>query len=167
MTSKRNALTRFILLIGFGVTMTPVMADSPHFVGQTDATINSVGELVVSWKEAGLGNNQLISYYAGADASGFYACINGGGQHPQATNKEAFEGPVSGSGTFSSGQNGQVTASLTISPPSSTLDCPNGQSLVLACVTYSNIFLMDTTNGIDGSAPSAVSKTFFALPECL
>ncbi len=108
--------------------------------------MDNAGNLVVSWKEAGLGDNQLIDYVASSDANGFYACINGGGKHPQAANKEAFEGPVSGSGTFSSGKNGQITASLTVAPPASTLDCPNGQRLVLACVTYSSIALTDTTN---------------------
>ena len=62
-------------------------AQSPHFL---------------SAKEAGLGNNALISYTASADATATYACINGGGNHPKATNKETVSGLVSASGTFSS-----------------------------------------------------------------
>ena len=37
---------------------------------------------------------------------------------------------------------------------------------MLACVTYSQLALADTTNGIDAGLPSAVSRTFFTLPEC-
>jgi hypothetical protein len=43
-------------------------------------------------KEAGLGDNQLVDYVASADASATYACINGGGKHPQAQNKETVNG---------------------------------------------------------------------------
>ncbi len=150
-----------ILLIG----IVPVMASSPHFVW-SNASINNAGSLVVGWKEAGLGNNQVIDYYAGANASGYYACINGGNNHPQATNKEAFAGPVSAAGTFNSGKNGQITASLWMGPPASTLVCPPGQRLVLACVGYYNIMLWDMTNDIPASTPSTVFKTFFPLPEC-
>lgn len=80
--------------------------------------------------------------------------------------KEAFEGPVSGEGTFASGKNGQITASLEVAPPPSPLECPNGQRLVLACVTYANITLTDTTNGVSADVQGSVSRTFFALPEC-
>jgi hypothetical protein len=56
----------------------------------------------LSAKEAGLGNNALISYTASADATATYVCINGGGNHPKATNKGTVSGLVSASGTFSS-----------------------------------------------------------------
>ncbi len=165
MKAKRGAVIVLSVVMVFVLTVTTVMAASPHFINAS-AAVDNAGNLVVSWKEAGLGDNLLIDYVASADASGFYACINGGGKHPQAANKEAFEGPVSGSGTFNSGKNGQITASLTVAPPPSPLDCPNGQRLVLACVTYSNIALADTTNGIDANVPGSVSRTFFPLPEC-
>jgi hypothetical protein len=45
-------------------------------------------------------------------------------------------GPVSNSGQFTSGKNGQITGSLTLSPPPSTLSCPPGQSRVIVSVTY-------------------------------
>ncbi len=153
----------FLMILVIGVI--PVMASNPHFVW-ANASINNAGSLVVSWKEAGLGNNQLIDYIVSADAAGLYACINGGSNHPQASNKEAFAGPVSSTGTFSSGKNGQITASLSAAPPAATLVCPTGQRLVLACVTYSNIALADVTNNIPAPIPGAVSKTFFGLPEC-
>jgi len=43
-----------ILLFGPGIAW----AQNPHFVSADDS-INSDGALVASWKEAGLGNNQL------------------------------------------------------------------------------------------------------------
>ena len=164
MKAKSSAGIFLTLLMVFVLAVSTVMAASPHFIN-ANASVDNAGNLVVSWKEAGLGDNVLIDYLASADANGFYACINGGGKHPQAANKEAFSGPVSGSGTFSSGKNGQITASLTVAPPPSPLSCPNGQRLVLACVTYSNIALTDTTNGIT-EALASVSRTFFPLPEC-
>jgi hypothetical protein len=42
----------------------------------------------VSWHEAGLGDNQNIDYRASADVSAVYTCLNGGGNHPKAANKE-------------------------------------------------------------------------------
>lgn len=158
-----SALVGVLAVLG---TAAPVaQAASPHFVNAS-ASIDNAGNLTVSWKEAGLGDNQLINYTAGASASGFYACINGGGKHPSATNKEAFEGPVSGSGTFASGKNGSISQSLTVSPPPSALDCPNGQRLVLACITYTNVSVADNTNGIVADVPTTLSKTFLPLPEC-
>jgi hypothetical protein len=104
--------------------------------------------LDVSFKEAGLGTNQLITYVASADATATYVCVNRGGANPSAQNKTTVAGPVSATGTFSSGKNGQVTASLTLSPPPSDISCPSGQSLQLAQVSYTNVVITDTTNDV-------------------
>jgi hypothetical protein len=66
-------------------------------------------------------------------------------------NKTTVSGPVSASGTFNSGKNGNVTASLTVSPPPSDISCPNGQTLKLASVSYTNVVLTDTTNQVSVS----------------
>ncbi len=165
MKPKKFAWLLLSLVLILFVGVVPVLATNPHFVNAS-ASVNNAGSLVVNWKEAGLGDNMLINYKASADANGFYACINGGGNHPQASNKEAFAGPVSGYGTFNSGKNGQITAALTVPPPAPTLVCPNGQKLVLACVTYIHIEVLDLTNNIPAPVPGAVSRTFFAIPEC-
>jgi hypothetical protein len=136
----------------------PALADAPKFHAAT-SSVNNDGALVVNFDERGLGNEN-IDYTLTADATALYACINGGGKHPQAANKEAFEGQVSGGGSFEP-KNGRVVASLATGPllaPQFT--CPNGQRRVLAAVTYTNIVLTDTTNG--ASTPVAdASRVFF------
>ncbi|NKQ56974.1 hypothetical protein HFP15_29310 [Amycolatopsis sp. K13G38] len=123
---------------------------------RADGTLNSDGTLTVAFKEAGLGTNQNIDYLLTADARATYVCVNHGGANPSASNKTEAAGPVTAPGTFNSGKNGQVTASLTVSPPSTTLTCPPGQSLQVAQVSYTNVTLTDTTN--DVSTP--VTGTF-------
>jgi len=128
----------------------PAYAQNEHFV-RAGATLNANGSLTVSFKEAGLGTNQLINYTLTADATATYVCVNRGGANPSAQNKTTVAGPVSASGTFNSGKNGQVTASLTVSPPPSDITCPPGQSLELASVSYTNVTLTDTTNDVSVS----------------
>lgn len=156
--------TIFVGLLVLSFLLVPVaMAANAHFINAS-ASIDKSGNLVVSWKEAGLANDQQISYVASANASATYACLNGGGKHPQASNKVTVDGPVSGTGTFSSGKNGQITASLTVAPPGpGSFSCPSGQNLVLASVSYTNISLTDTTNGISAAIPGSLSMTFYIL----
>lgn len=139
------------------------LAASPHFVGRVTATLVGA-DVVVSFKEAGLGNNQLIDYVASAFATAVYACQNNGGNFPSDPKKEEVAGPVTATGTFSSGKNGQITASLTLQPPPSTLECPPGQNDVLVSVSYQNITITDATNNVSETAtPSSLSATFFDI----
>jgi hypothetical protein len=139
-------------LLVVGLVAQGASAVSPHFV-RASAQISGVN-LVVNFKEAGLGTNQLITYRASADATATYVCVNRGGANPSAQNKTTVSGPVSATGTFSSGKNGQVTASLTLNPPGpGGFSCPPGQSLEIARVTYTNVAITDTTNGITESIP--------------
>ena len=141
----------------------PATAVSPHFV-RADATLSGTN-LIVSFKEAGLGTNQLITYVASADATATYVCVNRGGANPSAANKTTVSGPVSATGTFSSGKNGQVTASLTLNPPGpGGFSCPPGQSLEIAEVSYTNVAVTDTTNGITEPIPGTFS-TGCLLPD--
>ena len=110
----------------------PAWAGSPHFVGTPVATISG-DTLTVSGKEAGLGNELQIHVEVTADA----ACINPGGNPPQADNKESF----GAAGVFPV-QNGKADFSLTVvatfepscSPPMS--------------VVWSNIVVTDAANGL-------------------
>jgi hypothetical protein len=134
------------LLLVLGTTL-PAQADSPHFI-RASGSLNNDGSLTVSFKEAGLGTNQNIDYLLTANATATYVCVNRGGANPSAQNKTTVAGPVSATGTFNSGKNGQVTASLTVNPPPSDISCPPGQSLELASVSYTNVLLTDTTNNV-------------------
>ena|SRR5215469_15151075 len=136
-----------LMLAGVVMAASPALAVSPHFVSAA-GTLNSNGSLTVNFKEAGLGTNQNIKYTLSANASATYVCVNKGGANPSASNKTTVAGPVSASGTFNSGKNGNVTASLTVSPPPSDITCPSGQTLKLASVSYTGVTLADTTNGI-------------------
>src|SRR5438874_9376999 len=94
-----------VLVSSLTLISAPLCAQSPHFLSASDSIISTVadgGDLVVSWKEAGLGNDVTITYTATANATASYACINGGGNHPSASNKETVNGPVSASGSFPS-----------------------------------------------------------------
>src|SRR5207248_5322675 len=130
------------------------------------ATLSSNNSVQVCWKEAGLGNNQNIDYTASADATATFVCVNNGGQCPNAANKTTVSGPVSATGTFNSGQNGQITQCLTISPPGpGSFRCPSGQKVTLSQVSYSNIKIRDDTNMIQQTAtPSTLSATPFTCP---
>jgi hypothetical protein len=135
-----------------------------HFFSAT-ASIDGSGALVVSFDEAGVGQ-QTVNESLTADGSALYACINGGGNHPKAANKQLSHGPVNANGAFAPTKNGRVTGSLSGGPPSSTLVCPSGQTFVLACVKYTNIFLTDTTNGATAGDLGPVSKTFVQIDGC-
>jgi hypothetical protein len=152
----------FGLILMFLIGASPLLAQSPHFVSASAAGPDSDGDLRVSFKEAGLGSNVLINYLASANATATYACINRGGHNPQASNKQTFAGPVGTPGTFSSGRNGSINQSLTISPPApDNFSCPGGQELVLADVTYTNVTITDTTNNVSATIPGTFSRTFF------
>ena len=125
---------------------------SPHFIGSAKATVDDAGALTVSWKEAGLGNNQNIDYTMTTDASGQFQWFNHGGNKPQGQPFQFGPETLSASGTFNSGQNGQITASLTIAAPAPSQEVLNAGTssnwVLKETVTYSNITLTDTTNGI-------------------
>jgi hypothetical protein len=139
-------------------------ATSPHF-NSASAGLSGTN-LVVSFKEAGLGTNQNIAYTASANASATYVCVNKGGGNPSASNKTTVQGPVSASGVFSSGKNGNVSASLTLGPPPppGSFSCPKGQSAQTAQVSYTDVSIADTTNGVTDPIPGTFS-TGCLLPD--
>lgn len=156
-----------ILLTGLLVALmvgSAVWAQNPHFLTVT-ATLEEDGSLRVCFKEAGLGNNQNINYEATAEAAATYQCVNNGGNCPNAANKRKVTAPVSASGTFTSGQNGQISQCLVLEPPAVEPFCPGGQEEVLAELAYKSIKITDTTNNVSKKAkPGSVSVTLFVCP---
>ena len=158
--SLRMIVLATVALVASMAFAAGALADAPKFHA-TDSSVNNDGALVGSWDERGLGNDN-IDYTLTADATAVFACINGGGKHPQAANKETVNSEVSANGSFEP-KNGRITASLTTEAPSAgSFTCPNGQRLVLASVAYTNIVLTDTTNGVTANLPDA-SRIFFAV----
>ncbi len=150
-----------VMLAGFVMAAPAALAVSPHFVSAS-ATVNADGSLTVNFKEAGLGANELIKYEADANATATYVCVNNGGANPSASNKTTVSGPVTASGAFDSGKNGNVTASLTLSPPPppppATFSCPKGQKgPELALVSYTGVSITDNTNDITEPIPGTFS----------
>src|SRR5215208_6329654 len=149
---RKPLMLRKVMLLAAALAMVlayavPAFAQNEHFI-RASGSLNNNGSLTVSFKEAGLGTNQLINYTLTANATATYVCVNRGGANPSAQNKTTVSGPVIATGTFNSGKNGQVTASLTVMPPASDISCPPGQSLELASVSYTNVVLTDTTNDV-------------------
>jgi hypothetical protein len=138
----------------------PPQTSGAHFMSAS-GSVDSSGALVVSFDEAGVGTSS-IHYTLTADATATYACINGGGNHPKAANKETHAGEVSGGADFQP-KHGRATGSITAGPISAgSFSCPSGQRLVLAAVSYSNIVLTDTQNDVSVSIADT-SRIFFAV----
>lgn len=157
----RRMLIALVAVLAMGAFAVPAaFADSPHFL-RASASIDSSGNLVCTFKEAGLGTTvSTEAVTCAADATAVYACINGGGNHPKATNKATISGPVSGGGNFPV-RNGSTTGSITVAPPGpGSFSCPNGQDLVLASISYTNITLTGSA-GDTASVPGTLSQTFF------
>jgi hypothetical protein len=130
---RRFAIAVPLALLMLVLAVSQAFAVSPHFnfANVTSVTSNS---LTVSFKEAGLGNS-LNS--VNISISGTAECINGGSNHPKATNKES----VSASGTFNV-SNGNATGSLTmtasLSPPCSPPMTICWTDLVITDTTFSD-----------------------------
>ena len=154
---RRFAVASLVVLVGVLVAVPVAQADSPHFI-KASASINSSGQLVCAFKEAGLGTTMTTANITcAADATAVYQCFNNGGKHPQAGNKETVGGPVSNDGTFPV-RNGQTTGSITVSPPGpGDFSCPNGQTLFLQSVSYTNIVL--SGEGATADVPGTLSAT--------
>jgi hypothetical protein len=162
---RRVLLLPVLVLAMVGLTTQSALASTSgaHFFSAT-ASVNDAGALVVSWDEAGLGNEN-INYTLTADSTATYACINNGGNHPKAANKETVAGSVSTGGSFQA-KNGRVQASLTAGPlQDPTFTCPSGQTRILAKVTYTNIVLTDTSNNVTAN-PADVCRSFSSLFPC-
>jgi hypothetical protein len=137
MPIKRSAGLILTLVMVFVLAVTTVSAGSPHFVGKI--SIERFGnDLTVSGKEAGLGNETQVHIEVTADAQ----CINPGGNHPQAGNKETF----SAEGDFPV-QNGKAIFELTLTADFQP-DCSPPMSVV-----WTNVVVSDTEHGISETFP--------------
>lgn len=126
-----------ISAITAGVLVAPAWAGSPHFINNAFSFTSSGRTITVSGKEAGLGDEAQIHVELSATAE----CINGGGNHPQATNKT----DVAAAGDFPV-QNGKADFSLT-----ATAVFDPDPAGACGTVRFSNVTVTDTTNGLTHS----------------
>jgi hypothetical protein len=130
---RRIFLLGVLALATAAVAVPVAWAGSPHFVSNTVTATRTDNSLIVSGKEAGLGDEAQVHIVVTATA----VCINGGGNHPKAVNKES----VSAEGTFPV-QNGKANFSLTLT---ATFSPPCSPPMT---VEFRNVTVTDTTNGI-------------------
>jgi hypothetical protein len=157
-----------LAVASFMATSTWAQSSGAHFQkGSVRAAIQSDGDLLVSWVEAGLGN-LTVNYTVTGNVNATYFCRTNSGNIPNAENKHTVNATASSGGSFEP-KNGKVTGNLTLEAPAAPVSepptCGNGQSLDLQSITWSNVVLTDTTNGI--STPVTVgtfSLTLFPAP---
>ena len=127
--------SRWVMAVVVAVLATllagPAYAGSPHFV-EVEATVDG-NTLTVSGKEAGLGNETQVHIEVTATA----LCINNGGKHPKAVNKES----VSAAGDFPV-QNGKALFELTVTATFQP-ECSPPMT-----VEFTDITVSDTEHGV-------------------
>ena len=135
-------MQRRILSILVGIALVGVLAatgawaGSPHFV--SCSATPSGNTLDVDGKEAGLGNETQVHIVVTATAE----CINNGGNHPKAVNKES----VSAAGDFPV-QNGKAEFSFELTATFQP-KCEPPMTLV-----FGDVVVTDTDNGVTASIP--------------
>jgi hypothetical protein len=128
---RRFFVLAVLALATVAVAVPAAWAGSPHFVSATATRTDN--SLIVQGKEAGLGNEAQVHIVVTATAE----CINPGGHHPKAVNKES----VSEEGDFPV-QNGKANFSLTLTA-SFQPECSPPMT-----VRFSNVVVTDTTHGV-------------------
>jgi hypothetical protein len=124
-----------LALVAAGAIGAPVaFAGSPHFV--TVSASRAGSSLTISGKEAGLGDEEQVNIVVSATAE----CINGGGKHPKAENKESLS-----AGENVPVQNGKANFSLTLT---ATFQPSCTPPMTLA---FTNVTVTDTTNNISAN----------------
>lgn len=137
----------------------PAVAGNAHFIKSATTASPSGVNLVVDFKEAGLESGSVETITATAHLDALYQCFNNGGKVPSDPKKTTISSDISQSGEFTAGKNGNVSDSLTLSPPSaaSVLDCPNGQRARLVSGTWSDVSISDSTSGAFLAIPGSFS----------
>jgi hypothetical protein len=152
---RKIGIIAVLSLMVLALAAVPALADSPHFT-RASASTDSSGNLVVTFKEAGLGTTVTTEHISvTADASAVYQCFNNGGKHPKAGNKETVTEPVEGGGDFAV-RNGSASGRVTVAPPGpGRFTCPPGQDLDFISVVSSNITIT-RSGGEMATVPSTV-----------
>ena len=135
---RRVVAVFFLALFALVLSAPAAVAGSPHFIDNAFTVTRSDNTLTVSGKEAGLGNEAQVHIVATATAE----CINGGGKHPKAVNKESV-----GAGENFPVQNGKADFSLSVT----AVFQPNCSPPMT--VAFTDVKVTDTTNNLVKSLP--------------
>src|SRR5215218_6030554 len=114
---RKIAIWGVLALMALALAAVPAFAGNPHFIKNATSATQSGNTLTVVFKEAGLAAGSVETVTASAPATTTYACVNGGGQIPNAANKQTSTTTVSKSGTFQADKNGNIVGSLTLTAP--------------------------------------------------
>ena len=154
---KQLSILTITMIALSGFMATTVLAQNPHYIkGPTASLDTRTGDYSVSFKEAGLGNGPVTyTLTAGAGSVFTYQCFTKSGNNPQG-DPNSIDGSGLTTSTTITPRNGQVSATITLSPDATGLDICNGKGLVLRLIgtCYKNVTLSDgtTTVGIDDAS---------------
>lgn len=122
-------------------------AASPHFIYAT-GDINDKGNLVVSFKEAGLANIPITYVLTVASTTANWQCYTKSGNQPQGDPNSTSVGEQTFVATYPPARNGQITGSITGTPEVGSCQ-GGGLKLCLTSVTYNGVTLTDITSEPD------------------
>jgi hypothetical protein len=176
---KPNRLSRKVGQLGLAIVAvvavviglaSPAYANFPHFRTSSVSTTSSTGaatlsatssasasvplpNLLFSWTEVGLGTPD-VTYEIKTVMTVTFGCVNGGKNHPSASNKVTVTTPAGATATRTADKNGQITSSvvvmtssLPVSPPAD-FSCPSGQTLAALSATFTDNSITDKTNTV-------------------
>jgi hypothetical protein len=156
----------------------PAYADLPHFksasvsltsssaaagLGATSTTsaATELPDLLYVWTEVGIGTPDVI-YRLETVATATFGCVNGGTNHPKASNKITVTAPLETSQDLAADHNGRISGSVILDTGSVSptgFSCPSGQTLVALSANFTNNKITDTTNGVTATDDD-ISVTF-------
>jgi hypothetical protein len=119
----------------------------------TAGAATELPDLLFAWTEAGLGTPDVI-YRLETVVTATFGCVNGGANHPKASNKVTITTPLQISVQLAADQNGRITGSVVVDTGSvfpTDLSCPTGQTLVALSATFAENTITDTTNGVSAT----------------
>jgi len=159
---KRLSILTLAMVALAGFMAITVFAQNAHFM-RCSSSVNNNGSLAVSFRIAGLGAGASDTITATTTATSTWGCLNGGKQCPNAANKFTSSDQLSGDLTVTAGHNGSASGTITLSPAKPADFCPNGQTMVLISVTYSDVTLTNSATS-DTCTTDGGSASFF--PQC-
>jgi hypothetical protein len=164
----RLSLAMGAALAVVGGLASPAYADFPHFksasvslAGSSAAatglaatsTASAAAELpylLYLWTEVGIGTPDVV-YRLETVATATFGCVNGGTNHPKASNKFTITAPLQTTQNLAADHNGRISGSVVLDTSSVSptgFSCPNGQTLAALSATFTNNTITDTTNGV-------------------